>query len=250
MSKKEDYLKDLKDPSRWDKYLLEHSNLPGPRGNLELMQAFIEVGNEESFVRYTGIGPSEGPVGDPREFLAFCGTVGLGKLIAAGKLKYYESLRKLASDSRWRIREGVAWALQICGEHDFDALIDNCISWARGGFLEQRALAAGLSHPSLLKPLPNAIRALAVLDHVTRSISEVENRKDEDFRTLRKGLGYCWSVVIAAHPEAGKPVFRDLLGLEDPDVRWIMKENLRKNQLVRMDRKWTESMLLKLEQAK
>ena len=37
-------LRSLKD---WDSYLQEESGLPGPRGNLELAQAFADLGDEE-----------------------------------------------------------------------------------------------------------------------------------------------------------------------------------------------------------
>ncbi len=55
---------------------------------------------------------------------------------------------------------------------------------------------------------------------------------------LRKGLAYCWSVAVAAYPEAGKPAMEKWLANEDKDVRWIMRENLKKNRLVRMDAGW------------
>ena len=57
------------------------------------------------------------------------------------------------------------------------------------------------------------------------------------FKTLRQGLGYCWSVAVAALPEAGKPLMEKWLASADPDIRWIMRENLKKNRLVRMDRR-------------
>ncbi len=36
----------------WRGYLLEHSGLPGPRGNLELAQAAAAKGSEELFLKY------------------------------------------------------------------------------------------------------------------------------------------------------------------------------------------------------
>ncbi len=249
MSKKEYYKQELKKLDHWDEYLLANSNLPGPRANLELMQAFIEAGDEATFLRYIEITPVQAPVDSPGEFLAFCGTAGLGKLIVSGQAQYYETLRELAGDPRWRIREAVAWALQICSEHNLDLVIDNIIDWAKGSFLEQRAIVAGLSHPGCLEPVMNSIKVLAIVDYITRSIIEVENRQEEDFRILRKGLAYCWSVVISIHPEAGKPVFGDLLHLNDPDILWIMKENLKKNRLVKMDKEWVTRMHKKIEES-
>ena len=36
----------------WRDYLLEHSGLPGPRGNLELAQAAAAEGSEELFLKF------------------------------------------------------------------------------------------------------------------------------------------------------------------------------------------------------
>jgi len=246
MTKKDLYIKELQELPQWDEYLLANSNLPGPRANLELMQAFIEVGDEATFLRYIDITSIQAPVDNPGEFLPFCGTVGLGKLIVSGQAQYFKTLRELAGDPRWRIREAVAWALQICGEKDCEFVIQNIIDWAKGNFLEQRALVAGLSHPSVVHSSLNAIKVLSVLDYVTRSVTEVENRQDEDFRILRKGLAYCWSVIIVAYPEAGKTVFEELLHLNDPDILWIIKENLKKNRLVKMDKEWVARIVLQI----
>ena len=97
-------LRSLKD---WDSYLQEESGLPGPRGNLELAQAFADLGDEEKIQNYLSIKQEEAPVNSAKMFLTFCGVVGLGTLINKGKLQYLKQLRQFASDSRWRIREAV-----------------------------------------------------------------------------------------------------------------------------------------------
>jgi len=45
-------LRSLKD---WESYLLKESGLPGPRGNLELAQAFADLGDEEKIKEYLAI---------------------------------------------------------------------------------------------------------------------------------------------------------------------------------------------------
>ena len=67
----------------------------------------------------------------------------------------------------------------------------------------------------------------------------VENRKSNEFKALRKGLGYCWSVVVAA-PDKGREVMVKWFASDDRDIIWIMKQNLRKKRLVRMDAGWVE----------
>jgi hypothetical protein len=59
----------------------------------------------------------------------------------------------------------------------------------------------------------------------------LSRRRDADVRTLRQGLGYCWSVAVAADPVAGLPRFRALAGSADRDVSWIVRENSKKARL-------------------
>jgi hypothetical protein len=133
-------------------------------------------------------------------------------------------------------------ALQMIGKHDFYLLSFICSEWVSGNFLEQRALAAGICEPDLLSDPRHAELALQLLEQITQLLSGVENRKSEDFKVLRKGLGYCWSVAVAANPEIGKPAFEKLLELDDKDVQWIIRENLKKNRLVKMDEAWVRAI--------
>jgi hypothetical protein len=87
---------------------------------------------------------------------------------------------------------------------------------------------------------------LRILDEITASLTWVVRsetgqsggRKSDAFKTLRQGLGYCWSVAVAALPDAGGPLMEKWLASPDPDIHWIMAENLKKNRLVRMDAAW------------
>ena len=271
MTKLETYRAALRDlpAADWEPYLLAHSNLPGPRGNLELAQAAAEVGDEAQFRRWAGLGPVVAPENMPACFLAFCGVVGLGAMMArgagrgeafrhelavttdipseaglsvragpAGNASPLPALRTLASDPRWRIREAVAMALQRWGDADIDALLAAMMEWAAGNPLEQRAAAAALCEPRLLRKPQHAAAVLHILDEITASIPQISERKTDAFKTLRQGLGYCWSVAVAALPETGEPLMEHWLVSPDPDIRWIMRENLKKNRLVRMDAEW------------
>jgi hypothetical protein len=242
MTKKEYYMEALVESGDRTAYLLENSRLPGPRANLELMQAYVELGSEKDFIPLLDHTPDQAPENTPEAFLAVCGTVGLGELIANGLIEYLPDLRRQASDPRWRVREAVALALQIIGRHDFHLLSSICSDWVSGSFLEQRALVAGSCEPELLTVPEHARLALQWLDRITRSLSGVENRRDDDFRVLRKGLGYCWSVAVVANPEYGKPIFEKLFELDDGDVRWIIRENLKKNRMVKMDTAWASAL--------
>ncbi len=138
-------------------------------------------------------------------------------------------------------------ALQVIGKHDFYLLSFICNEWVCGNFLEQRALAAGICEPDLLSDPRHAELALQLLDQITQLLSGVENRKFDEFRVLRKGLGYCWSVAVVANPEFGKPAFEKLIELNDKDVNWIIRENLKKNRLVRMDAAWGHALSARLK---
>jgi hypothetical protein len=82
MTKIDDYRAALADLADWEPYLLAHSNLPGPRGNLELAAAAADVGTEAQFRHWAALGPDIAPENTPECFLAFCGVVGLGALLA------------------------------------------------------------------------------------------------------------------------------------------------------------------------
>ena len=232
------YRERLRSLKKWDSFLLENSGLPGPRGNIELALAVAEEGDERLFLRLVSYGPEQAPTGTAEEFLAFCGTVGLGTLLAQGDDRFLKILRQQASDPRWRIREGAAMALQRLGDADMDRLIDRMRGWAGGSPLEMRAAAAAVCEPRLLVRREHALQVLSLLDRITASMIKVEDRKTDGFKALRKGLGYCWSVAVAALPDDGKEKMERWLEVDDPDVIWVMKENLRKNRLARLDPDW------------
>jgi len=245
MSKIVDYRQTLKNLDDWIPFLKKESGLPGPRGNLELAHVVAELGSKKQFKQFLSFQAEENT---PEVFLVFCGVMGLGKL-AAHEPKLFDQLREYASDPRWRIREAVATGLQLVGDQEMDLLVKEMQTWSKGNWYEQRAAAAALAEPRLLKQPKYAQKALQVLDEITRSMENADGSKDEAFRVLRQAMGYCWSVAVAALPEAGKPLMEQWLHSPDKDIRWIMKENLKKNRLVKMDTDWVKVCTMKLEQA-
>ena len=239
MKRTDEYRARLRSLENWDPYLLAESGLPGPRANLELAQAAAEEGEEALFLRYVSAYPdTAAPANSPEEFLAFCGIAGLGRLAAGGQRVHLPLLRLHASDPRWRIREAVALAMQRLGEADMGALIVELESWSQGNPLEQRAAAAAICEPALLRQPEHAQAALRILDCITASIEAMDDRRSGAFLALRKGLGYCWSVAAAALPKAGKPAMEKWMQSGDRDILWIMRENLKKNRLVKLDETW------------
>ncbi len=238
MSKIELYQQALRATQDVEAYLLKECGLPGPRGNLELAQACVDVLPERTlrgFLKYT---PQRAPANTPHEFLAFCGALSLGLPASRGNEQAWRRLRLLASDPRWRTREAVAMALQRVGRTDMRLLFARLQSWRKGSPLVQRAVAAGLCEPDLLRHSPDVVRTLSILAGLSEPFKRSAGPADPERLVLRQALGYCWSVAIAAHPEAGKRAFEKLVPPASPDMLWIVKENLSKNRLTRMDSAW------------
>lgn len=243
MSKTDDYRQTLKKLDDWIPFLRKNSGLPGPRGNLELAHVVAELGSKKQFRQFLSFQAEENT---PEVFLVFCGVMGLGKL-AANEPKLFDQLREYASDPRWRIREAVATGLQLVGDQDMDLLLKEMQKWSKGNWYEQRAAAAALAEPRLLKQPKYAKKALQVLDEITASMENADEPKDEAFKVLRQAMGYCWSVVVVALPGLGKPMMEKWLESKDKDISWMMKENLKKNRLIKMDADWVKECNRKLE---
>ncbi|MDQ0730841.1 HEAT repeat domain-containing protein [Arthrobacter sp. B1I2] len=244
MGKRSDYRTVLRSlpPDQWVAYLNAESGLPGPRGNIELAEAFADMA-DPALIRWCS--------GSQDEYLATCGAVGWGRLLTEGDGQAAQTLRALASDPRWRVREGVAMALQRLGDTNMPALWALVQDWVAGPPLVQRAVAAGICEPRLLGAPQDAARALEALDRITASVvgADAGTRRTEPFRVLRQGLGYCWSVAIAASPAAGFRLLERWAATPDRDVRWMVRENLKKARLAKADSAAAARVAAVLDQA-
>jgi hypothetical protein len=229
MGRIEQYRAELRRLTEWETYLKKNSGLPGARANLELVEA---VGQEADPERLWRLSASSD------EFLALCGTAGLGHLAVSDPVPVMSWLRELASDPRWRVREGVAIALHHLGRHSMPRLLAEMEKWSTGGPYIQRAAAAGLCEPSLLREPEHVTRVLDILDRMTKSLAATSARRNDGFRVLRQALGYGWSVAAAALPEAGRPLMEKWLRSPDKDVAWVMKSNLGKARIGALGPSW------------
>jgi hypothetical protein len=220
--KVEAYRAELRRLKEWEPYLKRHSGLPGPRANLELVAAVAEEADADRLWRLSA---------SQDEFLALCGTAGLGRIALLEPETVMKWLRELAADPRWRVREGVAIALQRYGSESMPKLIAEMREWSRDGAYVQRAAIAGLCEPALLKSNEDTVEVLAILDHVTRSLAATSDRKADAFKVLRKALGYCWSVAAAAAPQNGRPYLEKWMRSNDRDVAWVLQSNLGKARM-------------------
>ena len=239
MNKREQYRQTLTGLSNWDSYLRQESGLPGPRANLELIEAVADVGDETRFRQLLAAND---------EYLVLCGLVGLGRLAAEGRAEIIDELRGWASDPHWRVREAVVLGLQRIGHADMPRLLEAMREWSTGNLLEQRAAAAALCEPPLLSDEENVRQVLDLLDQITQQFSQASDRRSDAFTILRKGLAYCWSVAVAAAPDEGKNRMEKWFASDDKDVRRVMLENLKKQRLARMDAQWVAEWQQRLSQ--
>jgi hypothetical protein len=229
----ETYRTELRELEDWEPYLKKRSGLPGPRANLELVTAVAEEADADRLWRYSA---------SEDEFLALCGAAGLGRIALLEPDTVMTWLRELASDPRWRVREGVAIALQRLGRENMARLLAEMKTWAQGDAYVQRAAVAGLCEPALLKRNADTVEVLAILDGITRSLAAATGRgtgKNDGFRVLRQALGYGWSVAAAAAPANALPYLEKWLRSTDRDVMWVMRSNLAKNRMAGLREKLT-----------
>ncbi|MCK2037869.1 HEAT repeat domain-containing protein [Microbacterium sp. SSW1-49] len=210
------------DPQRWPEFLTARSGLPGPRANLTLVDAAARIADPPAI---------EALLVDGAEYPMMCAAAAIAR--RAAEPASAAQARTLATDERWRVREGVVIGLQLLGDESPDALIATVRAWADDPDLYvERAATAAICEPRLLRSAAAAAAALDICRRTTRHLTALprERRSEPAARNLRQALGYCWSIAIAADPEPGLAAFRELSS-EDPDVAWIVKENLRKKRL-------------------
>jgi hypothetical protein len=130
-----------------ENFLASHSNLPGPRMNLKVVEGFSVIVGE--LVRLPGpafpverlealldgwaaLDLAAAPVNHPREILPACAVRVYGQ-VAVVRPDWWEDeaakLRRAATSPRWRTREIVAMSLQKCCQPIGTALL---IPWTGG----------------------------------------------------------------------------------------------------------------------
>ncbi len=222
--------------------LLKNSGLPGPRGNLTLLYSFAHSAAENEVNECLSF-YNDNLENSPEEFAAVCGIVGYCILKRNNLEVAIKKIRGYASHKSWRIREAVAIGIQEIADKNMDNIIDNLEKWLDGNDLEKRAVAAALCEPKLLKEKSVIVRVLKILTRLTLEFGKDEAKISGDLNSLRKTLGYGWSVAITSLPEEGKAAFEEIAENKNKHIKWIVKENLKKNRLQVMDKKWVDKML-------
>ena len=230
-------------------YLRDQSRLPGSRANLDLaddMQSLLAkaaVQNPERVrsLLYYLINSDRQKVASntPEEFIMLCGIIAFGACAAAvpaWREETYALLSQHACSAYWRVREGVAlgyqYLLYACTQETLEHFMQLVTT---GSYLHQRAAIVAIAEPSILY-LPEMLPAALTLQRIAlerlQAVAPVE-RKNEQFRILRRTLGYTLSVITAAGPEQGFALMRECATWNDPDIREVLRENLKKKRLAK-----------------
>jgi hypothetical protein len=230
-------------------YLRSNSRLPGQRANLELANDFAYLlaiaiprcaDNVHALLEYfTNDEHRVVASNTPEEFILLCSVISFGTCSAAQptwRTETFTLLESFACSAYWRIREGAAIAYQRLLTADAPATINHLTCLATdGNYLQQRAAVAAIAETPLLYNndiLPAALRLQLIVLERMRMVAGAE-RRNEEFRVLRRTLGYTLSVVTAVSPEQGFALMRECASWHDRDIDWILRENLRKKRLAK-----------------
>lgn len=227
------------------RFIKENSNLPGPRGNLEMAYAFGDCFDAEItdaqwtlLAALSGISADEAPTGDPAEMLPFCAALAAGSFYAHAsegrREKIRAILRAAMNDERWRMREAAAMGYQRIAEMEFAAIkqIFGAL-YPDSNFLEKRAFLAALAHPPILKNRDVALYSLGISEDIMKQAMafSADELKSEGYKVLSKGLEYALSVFIAHAPEEGFEMLKAFAPCPQKHIKRIIKSNLNKARL-------------------
>jgi len=229
----------ISDRNKLENFVVQQSNLPGPRGNLELAFALAEIyDNVDVLLEWVDISEEQADVNNPRSVLAFCAAVCLGKIYTKTKdPKLIRVLKRLANDGRWRMREAVAFGFQRIGKHDFNELKAIFSEWIQeANNLEKRAILVSLAHP----PFLTEERTEFCFEITDVILMQTDN--GENFDVLKKGLEFTISVFAAANPTLGFQFIKKWIG-RSTLIDKIMEKNLKKNRLAKQEPKAVKQLL-------
>lgn len=235
-----------------EEYLTERSALPGPRMNTGLAVVFADLiaeiltrpdgpvsAAEKLLGQWSALPLEAAPINDPREMLPATAVLSYGHIGVARSDWWEDEVTKIhraASDPRWRTRELVAAAMQKLLAANWDPALGVLSEWlSESDALVIRATVASVAEPLLLTDPKRGEAALLIQERAADWLLKLpsELRKDESVRVLRQALGFTISVAVAAAPDTGFKLLERLATSGDPDIIWVVRENLKKNRLHR-----------------
>ncbi len=214
----------------------------GPRGNLELIAALAAFADERVLMRWSEMSPTEAPGDQPAVVLVCAGVVGLGRFVL-GRPDILALLHERARDPAGGCVRPWPWHFQDAGRADPAVVVDLLGPWVTDPHpLVQRAVVAALCEPALLREPTVAIAGRG--GAWTRS----RTRSWPARTVVHRTSGCCArrSATAGASPSSAAPVvgtttFDRWIAIDDPDVRWIVRENIRKARLRSLEAAWLAS---------
>ncbi|WP_151798401.1 hypothetical protein [Acinetobacter bereziniae] len=227
-------------------YLKAHSNLPGPRANLELSYSFARyfanISISQSLWEFLEQLLNTSTDGNSREtILPFSALLGLSQSYFSQDTTHQKIIlnqnQTMMNDSRWRLREAAAMACQIIGEQDFST-VKNWFEqiYPDSSLLEKRGILVALAHPPLLTTAANTVYCLNLCEQIFNDIFPSDHQtidQSEAFKTLKKSLEYVLSVFVAADPLLGFDLLAKLAERKHQQINKILKANLSKSRLTK-----------------
>ncbi len=231
-------------------WLVAESELRGSHGNRDLALAFADVVREyaaaddgdcwtlwDLCTEFACTSPEDAPAGDPREVLPLCGICGIAAIGVVAPVSTGAALARLQDaslDPRPWVREGVTLGVRDLLATRQEVTVAGLEGWVESGsWLPMRAAATGIVESGLHEEPELAEAALKLHRKILIRIYTAGERQSEGFVALRKVLGYTLSQVVMALPGVGFEYLRQLATLDDHDVRWIVRENLERDALLR-----------------
>ncbi len=230
-------------------YLRENSRLAGARVNLDLandvaylLAAAVSQRPDavRSLISYLFTNDrKEGASSAPAEFVTLCGIIASGtcaSIEVGWRVDTFALLHAYAGNPHLRMRGGVATAYRHLLTAVPEETSEHLISLAREGSYFQQCVAIVTMDEQHLLYIPCVLTTALqmqriVLEHVHNAPLTVRKRKD--FYALRQALGYMLSVITVVAPEQGFALMRECATWNDPDITWILRENLKKKRLAR-----------------
>ncbi|HMG42940.1 MAG TPA: hypothetical protein VK611_16525 [Acidimicrobiales bacterium] len=166
------------------------------------------------------------PGDDPEAILAGAAYAAYGEVGAVRPDWWDDEIAKLrrgATDDRRPVRETVAQALQRLLEADWPRTVEALRSWAADPApLVVLAAAAAVAEPRLVRSEPAARDAVEVQRRAVAAYRSLppERRRRDDAMTLRQTLGATLAVT------GDLTLLEELASSDDPDLRWIARQNL------------------------
>lgn len=227
-------------------YLIKNSRLPGPRANLELLYAFTQEASEQEIMDSLNV--DKVIENSPEEFVLTCGVA--ASIYHASKTygRVEFDYQKYANHWSWRVREGVCIGFQRSKAFlTPNQMVLDLQILSQGTPLEVRTYIATLCEPCLLNNYIDANWLLSELYTITLGHFDHNDRIEEPLKVLKKALAYCWSVALCGDSAKGTAFEKLLKHKSSKHIQWIMKENLKKKRLEKLDKDWVISLLKQIE---